>query len=383
MSVLTDPSDLWELQRRLDKDLRAASRLLGRREVRSLVDLYYQVQEFRKAGANMKRSAESGEPNQVVQWVYDCTHTIERDIQRALDEFAKYYAAGRWAQSITGVGPVISAGLLCHLDIREAATVGHFWRLAGLDPSDHWHGKEKARAFMAEVEEGDGWDSPDTLQTLADKAEWRADRLERWARDPKTGKLTKQTVEKALARRPWNADLKRLCFIAGDCFVKFQNHPKDHYGRWYTQRKEYEQDKNRRGEYADQCAASLTEKHFGKDTDALTWYSGCLPGTILDEDWNGLAAEQRAERMKRLRVEAGQGTPMLPPARIHMRCLRWAVKLFLSHLHHVMYCDFYGREPSAPYPMLRPACGDHRHFIPVPNFPWTDGGEELGALLKG
>ena len=57
------------------------------------------------------------------------------------------------------------------------------------------------------------------------------------------------------------------------------------------------------------------EKKIGKDTDAYAAYS--------------------------------QGR--LPPAHIHARAKRYAIKLFLAHLHHKMYMEHYGKEPPLPY----------------------------------
>jgi hypothetical protein len=272
------PTDTMELIRTLDRDLRDAARQLGRQQARSLVDLYYAIQEYRKRGANQARAAEEdAEPNAVVSWVHESMQRLEDNIRRALGEFAESFRVGQWLNSLTGIGPVISAGLLTHIDVRKAPTVGHIWRFAGLDPTVTWGKGEK---------------------------------------------------------RPWNADLKRLCWITGDCFVKFSNHPKQFYGTIYNQRKLYETEKNALGEYADQAQHSLTVKRFGAETEARKHY------------------------------EAGH----LPPARIHMRALRHTVKLFLSHLHHVMHWDFYDAPPPVPYSFEHQT--GHRHYVAPPN--WDD-----------
>jgi len=273
--------------RRLSRDLKKSARLMGRKQARYLTDLYYEVQEFRKAAGNMERSVSPGEPHEVVDWVFENSEIIENGIKRALGEFASAWMPGLWMQSLVGIGPVISAGMLAHLDVRLAETAGHFWRFAGLDPSVRWEKRTK---------------------------------------------------------RPWNAALKRLCWIAGDCFVKFQGHKDDFYGAFYVARKELEAKNNERKLYAEQARASLREKNFGKETEARKWY---------EKD-------------------------QLPPARIHMRALRWTSKLFLSHLHHVMYFSYYGTVPPKPYVFDAP--GDHRHFIEPPNWPF-DEGRSLKELL--
>ena len=47
----------------------------------------------------------------------------------------------RWARSIYGIWPVLAAGLLAHIDIEQAPTVGHIWSFAGLDPTKKWQPK--------------------------------------------------------------------------------------------------------------------------------------------------------------------------------------------------------------------------------------------------
>lgn len=127
-------------------------------------------------------------------------------------------------------------------------------------------------------------------------------------------------------KRPWNARLKVLCWKIGESFVKVSNHPHDVYGHLYVERKEYEQRRNDAGELADQAAATLATKKIGKETEAYKHYS--------------------------------QGR--LPPAHIHARAKRWAVKIFLSHYHAEAYRQYYGTEPPAPYPV---AILGHAHIV--------------------
>src|SRR5437868_2830042 len=98
MSAIATES--MEVLTRLDHDLKAAARLMGRREVRTLVDLYYQIQEFRKASGNMVES-QGEEPGEVIGWVFSNTRRLEENIKRALDEFSSEYSVGRWMKSIT------------------------------------------------------------------------------------------------------------------------------------------------------------------------------------------------------------------------------------------------------------------------------------------
>ena len=143
-----------------------------------------------------------------------------------------------------GIGPVIAAGLLAHIDIHKAPTVGNIWSFAGLNPDQKWEKGQK---------------------------------------------------------RPWNADLKTLCFKISDSFVKTSNSTKSFYGPIYRSRKVYETQKNELGEYADAAAQVLATKRITEPATKKTYESGKLPLGHVD-----------------------------------MRARRYAVKFFLSHLHDVM-----------------------------------------------
>jgi len=260
----------------LTRDLRTAARTLSDREARFLVDNYYIMQDDRKRAHNQTLMLEgSEEPHLVLQWLAENSRRLEDNIKRALQAYAEGQAVGQWLLSITGIGPVISAGLISYIPIEQTPSASALWAYAGLAPGQ---------------------------------------------RREKGAKLT------------YNPSLKVLCWKAGESFVKFQNHLRDHYGRYYAQRKVVEQERNSQGLYAEQARAALTNKRYGADTEAFKWYA--------------------------------QG--LLPPAHIHARAKRWAVKLFLSHFWEVAYTLHYGEAPT-----LRPYVFDilgHSRYIPIPNW---------------
>jgi Transposase IS116/IS110/IS902 family len=262
--------------KRLTRDIKKASTTLSTGEVRFLVDYYYALQEDRIRSAHQVRTlAEAGEPHQVIGWIGENTAILERNIKSALDAYTDGHPVGRWSKSIVGIGPIIAAGLLAHIDIQKAPTVGHIWRFAGLDPTVVWEKKTK---------------------------------------------------------RPWNAALKTLCWKIGESFVKFSGHEDDVYGKLYLQRKAQEQLSNDAGAFAGQAAAKLERFRIDKDTDAFKAYS------------------------------AGK----LPPAHVHARAKRWAVKLFLAHWHEVAYRVHFNAAPPKPYVLEYLG---HAHPIVVPNWP--------------
>lgn len=287
----------WEMITRLNKDLRDSATMLDREEARYLVDLYYSVQEQRQRAASQSRT---DEPHDLTVWLFDQFRVIENDIKKALGVYATSQLPGEWAQSVHGIGPVIAAGLLAHIDVnpwkcmakpgqdrckksdphsdlgchqRIIHTAGGVWRFAGLDPTQKW-----------------------------DKGQ----------------------------KRPWNARLKRLAWIIGDSFRKQRNSPKDFYGKFYEQRKEYETLKNQRGDYADLARESLETKK------------------ISDPD------------LKKT-LQAGQ----IPAGRIELRCMRYATKLFLAHYHHVAYESEFNTAPPKPYVIEHLG---HAKYIAPPNW---------------
>ena len=133
------------------------------------------------------------------------------------------------------------------------------------------------------------------------------------------------------AKRPWNARLKRLSWIIGDCFVKVHNSEKDIYGHVYKERKMLEVSRNEAGNFSAQAEASLKDRNI-KDKGLKECY------------------------------ESGK----LPDGRIELRARRYAVKLFLSHYHHVAFEDHFGKAPPSPYNIEH---GGHSHFIAPPNWP--------------
>jgi hypothetical protein len=298
---------------KLTRDIKQAGKTLTVREARYLTDLYYQMQDNRIRAAGQIRAMEQEEikePHLTLDWVFNQSEKLEGSIRAVLGEFAKNRTVGAWSQSILGIGPVISAGLIANIGLtvwvcmadegekskrrkpsdhcakikpcslacheKPVNTVGQIWRYAGLDPTSKW---EKGK------------------------------------------------------KRPWNASLKRLCWLIGQSFVKVSNNPKDFYGHYYRNRKEQEIKNNDAGKFVEQAVRALTEKKIGKETDAYKAYS----------------------------------IGKLPPAHIQQRAERYAVKLFLSHWHQVAFRAEFGAMPPAPYAISQLG---HSDLVSVPNWPF-------------
>jgi hypothetical protein len=130
-------------------------------------------------------------------------------------------------------------------------------------------------------------------------------------------------------RKPWNAQLKSLAWKAGANFVRAANSKDCYYGTVYRKRKLYEQARNDAGEN-EGVAKALAEK-YRKNTKVQAYKDG-----------------------------------KLPPAQIEARARRYAVKLFISHLHTVWYRHHFHKEPPAPYPIAHLG---HAHYLEPPAIP--------------
>ncbi len=338
--VLTaHPTTDLEQIRRLSKDLKAAAALLTPTEARYFVDAYYAMQGDRIRAANQVRAlTQSKEPHTCLTWLAGNAGLLERNVLAALGAYANASPVGRWAQSIIGIGPVLSAGLLAHIDITKAPTAGHIWRFAGLDPTVKWTKQEECMTWIREHPVGTQVDEAFVLRAAQVWGRQPASLLRAVQTDYRTGEvrpLSAVHLAKALARRPWNTRLKTLCWKIGESFVKVSGHD-DVYGKFYVERKAIEIAHNESGALAGQAAEKLAKVKIGKTTDAYKSYS------------------------------AGR----LPPAHIHARAKRHVVKLFLSHFQDVAYTAHYGKRPPKPYVITREA--GHAHEIKVPHWPFPE-----------
>lgn len=372
-------SDVTLLEREVRRDIAAG---LDAPQARWLVDYYYAVQDYRIQASGQARAVSQDADQGTVELAAHIAGNmagIEEEIKKALGEYAKNSVPGQWALSIVGIGPVLAAGLLAHIDIAKAPTAGHIWRFAGLDPSVKWHGTKNIGELVRSAREAESTDwhafvwickalsyrpghvlraaklIEETVhmdeatavydrfggdKRLIEKISLEGDNVLLQLGDPAPAfadvyadaKLDWKAIQAFLSKRPWNGDLKVLCWKIGDSFVKQSGHENCLYGHVYRQRKEQEVERSAAGLFADQAAASLAERKI-KDKDLRETY------------------------------ESGQ----LPAGRLDLRARRYAVKLFLSHLQYVMYEDRFGEPPPKPYILTQE--GGHAHFIAPPNWP--------------
>lgn len=301
---------VFKLNRDITQALKQSGGGITDNEARFLVDIFYTMQDQRIRCNNQvkglerdaKKSANDAEPHDALDWTMTQFKTLELQIEKLLNIYVSSHPMAWFFEQTVGIGGILAAGLLAHIDIHKAPTAGHIWNFAGLNPGITWEKKTK---------------------------------------------------------RPWNADLKKIAWKIGDSFVKQSSHPRDFYGQIYRQRKAYEWDRNVSGAMQEQASQYLGAKKYGADTDARAWYSGqCAPELVracLDAGKAPTAASCKASN--------GQGVAMLPPAQIDMRARRYAVKLFLSHLQQRWYETEFNCAPPKPFAIAQLG---HAHVIEPP-----------------
>lgn len=221
-------------------DLKRAAGQMTTGEARFLVDYYYQVQEYRKRTVSQVTAMTgANEPTILTNWLAQQMKSTEAHIKKYLDAWTDTTQVGVWSKKQLGIGPVIAAGLMAHIDINRAPHVSHIWSYAGLNPRVEWLGKERASAMVTDVlGKGSSQEvTDDDLVVIANLTNRNVENIRRMALK-EDGTITRTSLRAALARRPWNGDLKTLCWKIGDCIVKFSNNPKSFYGPIYKQRKE-------------------------------------------------------------------------------------------------------------------------------------------------
>ena len=262
---------------RLSKEQVLEAAKLSNPEARIIVANYYLAQEMRKRADMQLRHMGDKQAPTLLSYAADGFAVIENQMKNALQRFTESSAIGRWCLSHYGIGPVISAGLLAHFDITKAETAGSWWSFAGLNPDRKWTKGEK---------------------------------------------------------RPWNADLRQICWHAGQCFKRVSGNEEAFYGQIYQKRKKMLVERNLAG-------------------------------------FNTERAKVFTTRSAEVRKKLAEGR--LPDGNIDSQACNYAVKIFLSHLHALWYWDHHGRPPPHPYAI---AIQGHAHFIRVPNSEMFPGFDE-------
>jgi hypothetical protein len=254
--------------RRLTQDMAAAAATMGPREARFLVDTYYTFQENRKRAGNQARALAKGvvvpesdldpsldadfepdfepglepelnpaeerptptsEPHVLIDWIFEQSRVLEGQIKRSLDKYTQGQVMGDWMRQVTGIGPVISAGIIANLE-QPRPTAGRIYAFAGIAGKD--------------------------------QKPWLAGQ-----------------------KRPFNRRLKVVFWHAGQSFMKLHNRPDCFYGKLYERRKLFEQrmsDSGQRTQVATEWKAKLDKLQKTKSEAYQHYSAGRLPPGHID-----------------------------------------------------------------------------------------------------
>ena len=336
---------------KLNKDIREASKLMSRQEVRCLVGCYYDMQKDRIGHSNRLFQATHQEiPHQSIQWLFDQSLVLEKQVGKMLDYYSGAHPVGLWMRENKGIGPIIAAGFLAYIDITRAPTAGRIWSYTGYVPDINWHSAETNRTKIKE--HFTDWElkpstvlSTEQVYAILDFYKRNPENIFESFKDEETGKyntITFGEMATYLAKPPFNPNMKLLAWKLGESFVKVGGSEEPNYGHLIHRRKIYEKKKNEAGEYKELADRLLREKNWDKSTST---YKALVNGKLSD-------------------------------GHIHSRSKRWAVKIFLSHLHHIMYVHHYGKLPPRPFALEHLGHVDYiPPFVPFEDFVTVDNKE--------
>lgn len=299
---------------------------------RILVDMYYSMQDARKAMASKSRAITDGSDpsggNDVFNFMLRQSEAMEDNAKGFIADFITHHVMWPWFKQVPGIGVVLSAGIASHLGVRDLPpTVGHWWRYAGLDPSQQWLSKDKLSELWKE-QEGDIDQRTRTLSVIVGRDPMTV--IRDAVTNHKTGEVTELTKAKAiksLARIPFNRPLKTLMWKVGDSFVKLGSKEDSFYSTFYRNRKAEEIFRNERGDRAELARKTLM-------------------------------------KMPNHAQKAVYAEGKLPDGRVDLMARRATEKLFLSHLHELWWKVTHGwEEPPKPFSI---SVLGHAHYIRPP-----------------
>jgi len=319
---------------KLHPELAEAATSFDQRTMRSVVDSFYQFQDYRIRCENRLRAAAEGLDSSspglaALEYMVQMAKYQEEQVKGLIKVWANNHPVAIWLQTIHGIGPILAAGFVAHINMDRVECTGDVWKFAGVIPGMEWvKGKP----------------------------------------------------------RPWNAKLKMLLYKIGESFVKLTNKEDAYYARLYKERKVLETERNDSGKYADQAVGYAKEarenilKRKGNpdDYDFLKWLDGCFPaGSSAIYQSLEASVPVRKKWMDENDLGKGNGQRMLPPSQIHGRARRFAVKIFVDHALEYWWNL---ERPQLPYPMpYAIAHLGHAHLLRCPYNP--ESGKNRGAVV--
>lgn len=319
----------------------------SRAELRTLVNLFYQIQEIRIGLAEQIRSinrevSSTGENSDVntliLSWNLKQIAAIEKGINKCLTAICESDEVGNWLLGITGIGGVLAAGCLAYFDVTHVNYASNFISYAGLNDNNRpWLGRELSKKIVNDCIEQFSEDgttlTTEVVEHISAETQWKFDYLREKAYNEKKDTWSKDDIIKACSKIPYNKSLKVHMWKIGKQFEYQKTRASSLYGKLLAERLAYEIKNNEAGKNAELCAKRLKEKNYGKDTKT---YKAYIEGK-------------------------------LPDTEINARGRRWVQKIFISHLFDEMYRVKYNKVPPRYYVFEH---GEGHHDFIEPEVPY-------------
>lgn len=103
-------------------------------EIRFLIDRYYSIQEHRIAmQLQIIQCEKENIPVETVKYYHQQFHTLEKDIEKHIGKVVKKHPLWKnFLKDVKGIGPVIAASFIAHVDIAKCTHASSLWRYCGL-----------------------------------------------------------------------------------------------------------------------------------------------------------------------------------------------------------------------------------------------------------
>ena len=302
------------------------------KQLRVIIDNYYQTQSNRIKTQNQIRAVEQGYDDSdnmpAMMWLLYNHENAENQIKKMIETYTDAVPVCKWAKSIIGIGPMFSAILWDAIDMEKCNHANQFLNYCGQNNNNiPWLGKEKAEQYVNEAYNCCGLKKSDDVNDniiifLCGKTGRKFETILRGFESQKerdTQNSSDRTLLiKYLSKPPYNKNLKNVCYLIGESFCKFSNRG-SLYGRLYRERKAWETMRNENFEYREQAEHLLATKNYDKTTAT---YKCLIQGK-------------------------------LSPGHIDQRAKRWATKIFLTHFFEAcwIYKHGTGSKPPVIYPI--------------------------------
>jgi hypothetical protein len=154
--------------------------------IKFAIGRYYQIQKNRiTMSFQIMSLKQQKEDTTALETIYDNFVSIEKAIGTLLAEIVKKHKMWEYLQGVKGIGPILAAGLLAHLDVHRADHVSGFWKICGLSVAEDGRALSRRKEHLIEM-------------TYKDSA-------------------GKEQTRMGIAFDPF---LKTLCYKIGESFVK-------------------------------------------------------------------------------------------------------------------------------------------------------------------